>query len=115
MNQEPTLQLLSLIQCPNPDGSTTSFYLIREIQNRCIVLGTRLGIDEPTLQSLRERNVHHGLERLCTEILNEWIIRGEGNYNVTWAGLLQALQDVPLKGIAKRLKEALTLYFKANT
>ena len=57
--------------------------------------------------------MHYGHERVCSEILNEWMTRGEGEYEVTWAGLLQALRDAQLNGIAKHLKNTLTLHFKA--
>ena len=92
-----------------------SFHLIREIQNRCRKMGTLLGIDPPTLQSIEISYTHYGHERICSEILNEWMTRGEGEYEVTWARLLQALRDAELTGIAKHLENALTLHFKAES
>ena len=105
------MTLLSLIQYTDSEGGIVSFRLIQKIQNRCRDLGTLLGIDKPTLDNF-ERNMHHGRERVCVEILSEWITRGEGDYSITWAGLLQALKNIQLKTIADHLEEALTLYDK---
>ena len=90
-----------------------SFRLIRDIQSDCRDLGTLLSIDEQTLEGFESNNKQFGQERVCKEILNEWMTRGEGDYEVTWAGLLQALKDAQLNTSAKRLQNALTLYFKS--
>ena len=111
LDNEPTLKLLSFIQYTNSEGNTVTFRLIQQIQNRCRDLGILLGINKPTLDNF-ERNMHHDQERVCEEILNEWITRGEGDYSITWTGLLQALKDARLKTISEHLEEALTLYYK---
>lgn len=80
------------------------FRLIEKIQNECRNLGSVLGIDEATLKKLDKTG--DGKTK-CTHILQEWIQRGKSNYGVTWAGLLEALKDALLGGVAEQLEKAL--------
>ena len=100
------MRLLHLIKYIDSEGKDQKFHLISEIQNSCRRLGTLLGITKATLDGFDSSLT---LEEQCEKILDLWITRGDGEYSVTWAGLLQAMEDAELGGVAKHLTEALTL------
>lgn len=106
MKQEPDMTLLVLIKYTDCEGNIKRFNLIREIQNDCKDLGTVLGIEEETLNSFGK--ISEAEE--CTFILQKWIQRGKIRYEVTWDGLLEALEDAWLGGIANHLKKALVFH-----
>ena len=99
MNDEPEMKLLDLIKYIDSEGNDKEFRLISSIQGEdCERLGIRLDI---TIAGF-------GVAQ-CKKILDQWIIRGDGEYSVTWGGLLLALKDAQLGGIANHLRKALTL------
>ena len=106
INMEPEINLLQLIKYTDSEGNSRTFRLIEKIQNDWRKLGTRLGIEKATLDGLDNRLTQ---EEKCEQILDLWMKRGEGEYEVTWAGLLQALEDIQRKGIANHLQRALTM------
>lgn len=104
MSQEPNRKLLTLIKytyCVKE----REFRLISKIQNECKDLGTHLDIDDATLDSLEKTEVSK-LD-MCTSILRIWKQRGD---KVTWAGLLEALKNAELGGVAKQLETALRFH-----
>ena len=100
------MKLLHLIKYTDSEGNEKNFRLISEIQNSCRHLGILLGIKKATLDGI-DSNLTQ--EDQCEEILDLWITKGEGEYSVTWAGLLQALKDAELGGAAKHLREVLNM------
>ena len=100
------MKLLHLIKYTDSDGNNKMFRLISEIQNSCRRLGTLLGIPKATLDGFDNSLT---LEEQCEKILDLWITKGDGEYSATWAGLLQAMEDAELGGVAKHFREALTL------
>lgn len=112
-SQEPDMRLLALIKYTT-DCVERKFNLIRMIQNDCNYLGTVLGIDRRTINSFDKTRVSKSDE--CMHVLGEWIKRGKGesHYEVTWAGLLKALEDAELGGIGEQLEEALEFYTDVN-
>ena len=110
MNNELDPGLLTLIKYTDSEGKENRFYLIKKIQNACKKLGDVLGIDEDTLTAFSKKK--DDISEVCKDILHEWLQRGEGQYAGTWAGLLQAMNDSELGGVARKLKEALTFHFK---
>ena len=104
---EPSARQLSLIKYTGTGGEENSFRLISKVQNHCLDLGTELGIDQPTLSGLK--NTHRSPPEFCKEVFQTWIDRGR---NVTWESLLQALTDIQLGGVAKRLRAALDTFFQ---
>ena len=106
--EEPPDILLSLIKYTDSQGQEKEFRLIQTIQNKCKELGTHLNIDESTLGGF-ERSHKYPVD-ICNKILGTWKERG-GNH-VTWAGLIQALDDAQLGGIARKLTEALDAYYR---
>ena len=111
MNYELDPGLLTLIKYTDSEGKDHKFYLIKKIQNDCDELGTVLGIDKETLDAFYETNKPKPA-KVCADILDEWLKRGEGDYDGTWAGLLRAMVDAGLGGVAKQLNMALTLHFR---
>ena len=109
----PDPGLLTLIKYTDSEGKVERFYLIKRIQNDCKKLGSVLGIDEDTLTTFSTQR-NNDIPEMCNDILHEWLKRGdeESEYDGTWAGLLQAMDDAELGGVAQKLKEALTLHFK---
>ena len=101
---EPEEIQLHLIKCTDSEGNDKEFRLIKEVQNNCRELGTLFGIDKATLDGFDHTLTQ---KEKCEKILGLWITRGVGQYSVTWAGLLQAMDDAELGGVAKRLREAL--------
>ena len=113
MGKEPEPhKLLELIQYRDSNNDERKFRLIQEIQGECVdQLGTHLGIDQGTLDSFETK--HRGnSRRICSDILSTWKGREEGDYEITWGGLLRALQDAQLNNHAIHLRNALTLYYK---
>lgn len=105
MSQEPNRKLLALIKytyCVKE----REFRLISKIQNECTYLGTELGVDDETIDRIRKTEVSK--VDMCTSILQTWKQRGDSEYEVTWGGLLEALNNTELGGVAKQLKRALT-------
>ena len=105
-NEEPEMNRLQLIKYTDSEGNSRTFRLIEKIQNHCKRLGIRLGIERATLDGFDNRLT---LEEKCEKILELWMMRGDGEYEVTWDGLLQALEDIQLKGVADHLRRALTM------
>ena len=110
INKEPDIRLLTLIKYTNPEGKGDRFYLTRTLQNDCKHLGTFLGIDKETLTAYSEKSKPKS--EVCEDILYEWMKRSEGDYDVTWAGLLKAMDDAALGGVANQLFRALNMHFK---
>ena len=106
--KKPKLDLLQLIKYTDSNGDSATFRLIATIQNDCRALGTRLGIEKATIDGFDRRHNIITQEEKCENILDLWMKRGDGEYEVTWAGLVQALEDIQLKGVAQELKRALT-------
>ena len=100
------MKQLHLIRYTDSAGNEKAFRVISEIQKNCRRLGFQLGIEKATLDGV---DSSLALEEQCEEILDLWIRRGDGEYSVTWGGLLEALEHADLGGIAKHLKEALTM------
>ena len=111
MNVEPKVKLLHLIKYTDCQGNDQKFRLISEIQSDCRRLGTLLGIPKATLDGFDKSLT---LEEQCEKILGLWITSGGeySEYSVTWAGLLQAMEDAQLGGVAKHLREALNSYWQ---
>ena len=110
LNDEPDPRLLTLIKYTDSEGKDQTFDLIKRIQNDCKKLGTVLGIDRETLTAFYETNKPK--PEVCEDILDEWLKRGEGDYEGTWDGLLRAMNDAGLGGVAEHLNMALTLHFR---
>ena len=112
MGKEPEPhRLLELIQYRDSNNVKYNFRLIQEIQGECVDLGTHLGIDQGTLDGLETK--YRGNSRpICSDILSTWKRREEGDYEITWGGLLRALRDAQLNNHATHLNNALTLYYK---
>ena len=104
------MKLITIIKYTDPQGQEKTFRLINEIQNDCQNLGTHLNIDEPTLEGFQHN--HKDPVDICNKILGTWLERG-GDH-VTWAGLLQALNDAQLAGISQKLIEALDAYYMTH-
>ena len=69
-----------------------------------------LGIEQSTLDGLDKD--HDDMKSFCKAILDTWITRAQGKYPVTWGGLLDALKDAQLGGIAMKLERALKLFYQ---
>ena len=110
MNKEPDIGQLNLIKYNNSEGKEDRFRLTRKIQNDCKNLGTLLGIDKETLTAYSEKSKPK--YEVCEDILYEWMKRGEGDYDMTWAGLVKAMDDAGLGGKANQLIRALNMHFK---
>ena len=106
--KEPPDHLLSLIKYTDSQGQEKEFRFIQRVQNKCKELGIHLNIDESTLEGF-ERSHKYPID-ICNKILATW--KERGGDNVTWAGLLQALYDAQLGGIARKLTEALNAYYR---
>ena len=110
INQRPTIKLLTLIKYTDPDEGTTKKYnFLKVIQGECMYFGTVLGIDKVTLMIFDKTGPREADD--CKYILEEWMEREDGDYEVTWAGLLEALNDAALVRVARDLKTALRLHF----
>ena len=110
-DKQPTEKMLSHFKYISFEGQEQSVHLIRDIQASCKVLGTILGIDSGTLKGLDIK--HRGdMPNFCQDILDTWMMQAPDNYPVTWGGLLDALKDADLKGIAANLEKALELFYK---
>ena len=105
-NEEPEMNRLQLIKYTDAEGNSRTFRLIEQIQNHCKRLGIRLGIEKVTLDGFDNRPTP---EEKCEKILELWMMRGDGEYEVTWAGLLQALEDLQLNRAARHLRKALKM------
>ena len=112
LDEEPAPdKLLELIEYTDSNNVEGRFRLIQTIQAQCVDLGKLLGIDQGTLYEIESK--HRGnSKRMCDDILSTWKQRGEGDYEITWGGLLRAMRDAQLNNHAARLKNALTLYYK---
>ena len=106
----PVEAMLSFIGYKTSKGNER-FYFIQAIQTDCISLGRLLGIEHETLEAF-QRQLREDPVPVCTSILHTWITRAEGPYQITWSGLLDALHDARLGGIAMRLENALKYYYR---
>ena len=110
INQEPTMNLLTLIKYTDPDeGTTKKFNFLKVIQGDCMYFAVVLGIDEDTLMIFDKTGPREADD--CKYILEEWMEQEGGDYEVTWTGLLEALNDAALVRVRRDLKTALTLHF----
>ena len=108
--KEPPWNLLALISYTDSHGQEKTFRLVNEIQNNCQNLGAHLNIDRSTLESFKHSLIYP--VDICNEILDTW--KERGGEHVTWAGLLQALDDAQLGGAAQKLTEALDAYYRTH-
>ena len=94
----------------DPDeGTTKKFNFLKVIQGDCMYFAVVLGIDEDTLMIFDKTGPREADD--CKYILEEWMEREGRDYEVTWAGLLEALNDAALVRVRRDLKTALTLHF----
>ena len=107
MDETPDFALLHLISYTDGSGEQKSYRLIQEIQNSCKQLGIHLGIEKATISGLKKTS--DSLEEFCENILEKWIQRGE---NVSWGGLLKALEKAQLGEVYNNLKRALSFHSK---
>ena len=105
---EPQEDMLYHIKYTDEEGNEQNFYLIGKIQTKCKKLGTILGIEQSTLDSF-DIKYRGDMEDFCKTVLHTWITEAPGKYSVTWGGLLKALGDAQLGGIATKLETALKL------
>ena len=104
------MKLLTLIKYTDPDdGNEKMFNFLAKIKGDCLYFATVLNINEDTLAFFDDSDRRRVGD--CRNVLEEWIAQGGGDYEVTWAGLLEALNDAQLLEVARQLKKALTLYF----
>ena len=110
MDETPDFALLQLIKYTDAHGRVHKYYLIQEMQNECMKLGSILGIDRETLVAFNKKSDR---SEFCEAVLSEWMKWGVEGQKVTWGGLLQALEDAQLGGDPyHNLKTALTRHFK---
>ena len=103
----PTLKLLSLMKYTDPQGEEKTFHFVTECQNNCYDLGLELDISTATINGLKSS--HRNLPDFCKAILQTWMDQDDV---VTWARLLQALYNIHVDGIAKKLEEALNAHYQ---
>ena len=97
--------MLYHIKYTDKERNEQNFYLI---QTKCKKLGTILRIEQGTLDSF-DIKYRGDMESFCKTALHIWITRALGKCSVTWGGLLEALKDAQLGGIATKLEAALKL------
>ena len=105
----PKERMLFFIEYETSEGNE-EFYFITKIQTKCMSLGDILGIEHETLQGIQGQHQKNPVP-VCSSILDTWITRAEGPYEITWGGLLDALRDARLGGIANDLENALEHYY----
>lgn len=71
-----------------------------EFQKVAIALGFQHGVYEAVLLA-----VYNDHEHACMKIFEKWL-NGEGRKPVTWATLIQALEDAGFRELARQLKNA---------
>ena len=111
LRKEPEPDKLELIRYTDSNNVECKFRLIQAIQAHCVDLGKHLGIDQGTLYEIEFKHPRNS-RQMCDDILTTWKQRGEGDYEITWGGLLRALRDAQLNNNASNLKNALTLHYK---
>lgn len=105
-NEHPTMELMYLIKYTSSDGQVKDYRLIDKIQKHWRDLGILVGI-EPSVLDDFESTYRGSLKEQCRKVLQTWLEQGLEKYPVTWSGILELLEDVPLKEISRELQEAL--------
>lgn len=108
---EPPEDMLFHITYTDSKGKEQNFNLITNIQTDCEELGTMLGIEQSTLNGFHSK-YRGDMKIFCKAVLDIWIKRRQGKYPATWGGLVKALRDVQLGGIATKLEKALELFYQ---
>lgn len=104
---EPEEWDLDLIKYKDSKGEKTlNFRLLQEIQLNYRAIGTQLGIKKQSLVAYEKKHDYDPIE-VCLEIFHFWSTAGLDKYPYNWGSIMILLEDVQMKGIAKKLRKAL--------
>ena len=111
--EQPQEKILHLISYTDVNGHKQSFRFLEEVKLNCTSLGTRFDIRLTDMESW-EHQYHRDQYRVCQKILQRWEENGSEQYEVTWGGLLTALEDAQLSDIAGQLENALHSHYNTT-
>ena len=111
--EQPLEKMLQLVPYTDVNGHKQSFRFLEEVKLNCTSLGTRFDISRTVMNSW-EYQYQRNQYRVCELILQRWKENGSEQYEVTWGGLLTALEDAQLSDIAGQLENALRTYYNTT-
>ena len=83
---------------------------LRVIERICLKwrdMGTLLGVDHAALGVIK--NERQGAKDCCYGILEKWFDNGSKRYPLDWGGMLELLDDLEMSGVAKELREMISV------
>ena len=105
--------MLQLVKYTDMNGHKQTFRFLREVQVNCTFLGTRFDISRTDMDAW-EYQYQRDQYRVCELILQRWEENRSKEYEVTWGGLLTALEDAQLSDITGQLENALQSYYNTT-
>lgn len=87
--------------------SEGEYRLINHVGYKWVSFGTRLGIEQGLLNAWKEECRENPL-RCWIKVMDHWIASGSQDYEATWEGMYQLLEDVDCTEIAKKLKKVVS-------
>ena len=111
LSSVPSLTLLTQIKTREGE----KIEVIKAVAPRWKDVGCLLDFDAigKTLQQIQADNGHEGVESCCRVMFQHWL-EGNGVQPVTWATLLEILEDCFFTKLAERIKASLTYEFQCE-
>ena len=107
VSSTPSLSISNLIRLRWTDKGQARILKIREkISPRWEEAGDLLGLTIERLQGIRIQRLGD-VGMCCRDILVDWLHENQGDYPVTWEGMVQLLEDMELSAAAQQLQNAL--------
>ena len=111
LSSVPSLTLLT--QMKTREGEKIE--IINKVASKWKYIGVLLDFDKVglTLQQIEADRGHEGVESCCRAMFQHWL-EGNGVQPVSWATLLEILEDCLFTELAERIKAALTYEFQCE-
>ena len=103
----PSVESLTIIKWTDKKGEVHKFELKKHISSKWFDIGVRLGQSMNTLENYKQQYDDNNIR--MDYVFRQWI-DNDGHpsvYPMTWAGVIELLQDMDMNGTANGLKEAL--------
>ena len=109
--KEPLEKELEFFKYRDSNGDAKKFRLLQLIQQKCREIGTQLDMNKATLSAYEKKYAGDPID-VCLEVFHYWSASGSDDHPYTWGSIVEMLEDVELKGIATKLKDALNKKLK---
>lgn len=101
-----TLRSLNLLKWKTADGQKQKLSVLETVMNSWKRIGHCLGVSNPLLQAWEKKYLRDP-EECCRCVFQHWIDNGCEDYEVSWDGVVELLDDLNFSEDVIKLQEAL--------